>query len=158
MKIIVLALLFCTAFACREIPNSIPADIEFEAAPIVRYTQGDIRKIRWIEGSWKSTQPEQPVKKNFQFSPDNSLDILEIGNSGAFSTLLTWHAGCFYLGDNREWVVTWIGEKDVRFEPTRPGKNPFTWTRFGEDQWYHVTHSPRGDQPVLMQRIGELQP
>ena len=159
MKIIVLALLLCSAFACREISDSAPADVTFEAAPIVRYTQADIQKLRWIKGVWESTQPERPVKQNFQFTPDYALEIIETGTSGEpTSMLLTWHAGCYYLGDNRDWVVTWIGEKDVRFEPTRPGRNPFTWTRFGEDQWYHVTHSPRGDQPVLMQRIGELQP
>ncbi len=129
------------------------------AAPIVRYTQADIRKIRWIEGNWESTQLERPIKQHFQLSPDNSLEISETGNSSeSFSTLLTWHEGCYYLGDNREWVVTWIGEKDVRFEPTRPGQNAFTWTRFGEDQWYHVSHTPRGDKPVLMQRIADVQP
>ncbi len=159
MKIIVLALLLCSAFACRDTSDSMPADVEFEAAPIVRYTRADIQKLRWIRGAWESTQPERPIKQNFQFTPDNMLEIMEIGISGEpLSTLLNWHAGCYYLGDNRDWVVTWIGDKDVRFEPTRPGKTPFTWSRFGENQWYHVSHHTRGDRPVLMQRIGELQP
>ena len=158
MKILVLALLLSSVFACREVSDAIPADIEFEVAPIVRYAQNDIRKLRWIEGAWESTQPQSPVKKNFEFNPDNSLEITDIGNSGDISSLLTWHEGCYYLGDNREWVVTWIGEKDVRFEPTRPGQNAFTWTRFGEDQWYHVSHTAQGDKPVLMQRTGGVQP
>ena len=159
MKILVLALLLCAAFACREVTRAIPADIEFVAPPVVRYTKADIQKIHWIKGAWKSTQPEQAIQQNFQFHPDNTLEITEIGHTGGtLSSLLMWHEGCYYLGDNREWVVTWIGEKDVRFEPTRPGRDAFTWTRFGEDQWYHVSHQPRGDQPVLMHRIGGLQP
>lgn len=159
MKIIVLALLFTTAFACRPTAQNAPKEIVMEEAPVVRYKKADIRKLRWIKGAWESTQPGQPVRQNFQFSPDNTLEITEIGDSETpNSTMLTWYNGCYYLGENRDWVITWIGEKDVRFEPTRPGKNPFTWTRFGENQWYHVSHTPGGDRPVLMQRIGELQP
>lgn len=159
MKIIVLALLLSSVFACREIATSLPADVQFETAPLVRYTKADIQKIRWINGLWESTQPGKPVKQSFQLNSDNTLEIMDISISGAsLSSLLAWHAGCYYLGDNREWVVTWIGEKDVRFEPTRPGYHAFTWTRFGDDQWYHVSHTPDGDRPVLMQRIGEMQP
>lgn len=159
MKILVLVLLLTSAFACQE--TALPASDEtgIEAAPAVRYTQADIRKLRWINGAWESTQPGQPVRQNFQFTPDNSLEITEIGDSETpNTTMLTWYDGCYYLGENRDWVITWIGEKDVRFEPTHAGKHPFTWTRFGEDQWYHVSHTPSGDRPVLMQRIGELQP
>ena len=161
MKIFVLALLVTASFACREtsVPMIDAADLKTEPAPTVRYTQSDIRKIRWIEGAWESTQPGRPVRQNFQFHPDNHLEISDIDDSAEpRTTMLTWHEGCYYLGENRDWVVTWIGEKDVRFEPTRPGKYPFTWTRFGENQWYHVSHRPDGDRPVLMQRISELQP
>lgn len=159
MKILVLALLLTSAFACREIPVATSDEIAAEEAPTVRYTKADIRKLRWISGAWESTQPGRPVKQNFQFTPDNALEISEIGDSATpTTTMLTWYEGRYYLGENREWVITWIGEKDVRFEPTRAGKYPFTWTRFGEDQWYHVSHTPRGDRPVLMQRIDGLQP
>ncbi|MBL7783282.1 MAG: hypothetical protein JNM22_18775 [Saprospiraceae bacterium] len=162
MKILLLSLLLTASFACRQsadLPVAAAAIQSTVTIPDVRYTQNDIRKLRWIEGAWESTQPGKPVRQSFHITDDFQLEINDISDQGEpASTMLSWYEGHFYLGENRDWVVTWIGEKDVRFDPVRPGKLPFTWTRFGENQWYHVSHHSEGDRPVLMQRTDEVQP
>ena len=74
------------------------------------------------------------------------------------SLVFSWQSGRYYYGQNRQWVVTWIGEKDIRFDPLSPGLEPMTWTRLNDNQWHLVRHNPGGDETILMERTNELQP
>jgi hypothetical protein len=162
MKIQFVAALLCLlTAACRQFPTAeelAPKSLPLPAAH-TRYTQGDLKKLNWLSGFWQNAAGERKIRQGFLFHGDKTLEVMDLdGNSGTASFQLVWHDGRFYFGENREWVVTWIGEKDIRFDPTRPGKMPMTWTRHNENQWYQVRHTPRGDQALLMQRMEDMQP
>jgi hypothetical protein len=79
-------------------------------------------------------------------------------NGGTENFYLSWDNGRYYYGTSRQWVVTWIGEKDIRLDPVKPGLSPMTWTRLHDDRWHLVRHTPGKDETVIMERANEMQP
>ncbi|MCW5922464.1 MAG: hypothetical protein KIS77_08975 [Saprospiraceae bacterium] len=150
------ALLFLLAlFACQNTPP--PSDETLPEKPVseVRYQPSDVQKMRWLAGAWKSSANNQ----TFLFHGGNSLEImLSSKTGGADNFYLTWNDGRYYYGANRQWVVTWIGEKDVRLDPVKPNLLPMTWTRLNDDRWHLVRHTPDKDEAVVMERANEMQP
>lgn len=155
-----LSFLLLFLFACRsnpqlgEVESNAPASL-----PNVRYSQSDLQKMSWLAGAWQGAEAGRTVRKLFQFHSNNTLEILDMDNAnGSYVSLLVWHEGRFYLDQNRRWVLTWIGDKDLRFDPTLPGADPMTWTRLNDRQWHLVRHTPGGDEATLMERTEEMQP
>lgn len=147
-------------FACRSNPQLNEESYSTLAtSPNVRYAQADMQKMNWLAGTWQGAEAGRSIRKLFQFHGTNVLEILEMDNeNGSSVSLLTWHEGRYYLGQNRRWMLTWIGEKDLRFEPTFPGPEAMTWTRLNDRQWHLVRHTPGGDDTTLMERTEEMQP
>lgn len=142
-------------FACQNTPPStdefFPPEEEFS----VRYSSSDLQKMHWLAGVWKSPTNSQM----FLFHGGNSLEImLSNKNGGTENFYLAWNDGRYYYGQNRQWVVTWIGEKDVRLDPLQPGLSPMTWTRLNGQQWHLVRHLPNGDEVTVMESVNEMQP
>ena len=155
-----LILLSLTTHSCREIPQ--PNDAQSASydnnLPEIRYKQGDIKKLTWLAGAWKGVEEGRTLRQLFLFHDNNTLEIMDLTKGNGFeSTFLTWYEGRYYFGPNREWAVRWIGEKDIRFDPVRPGVQPMTWTRQSDHQWLLVRHAP-GQSPVLMERTETMQP
>lgn len=155
-----LSFLLLFLFACRSNPQlneegyGMPVTL-----PNVRYTQTDVQKLNWLAGAWQGTEAGRTVRKLFQFHGNNMLEMLDMDNeNGSSVSLFTWHEGRYYLGQNRRWVLTWIGDKDLRFDPMFPGAEPMTWTRLNDRQWHLVRHTPGGDEATLMERREEMQP
>lgn len=146
--------------ACRQIPEQFSEAISLpENSSLARYEQADLQKMQWLAGMWKGQEAGRTTRLSFQFHNNNMLEILRMGGDGEASTLLfTWRDGRYYYGQNRQWAVTWIGQKDVRFDPLLPGLEPMTWTRVSEQEWHLVRHAPEGDETTVMERTDELQP
>lgn len=139
-------------FACQNTPPAadeiIPPEEEFS----VRYSPSDLQKMYWLAGSWKGGE----IRQSFQFHGGNALEILLLEKGGKMETRsFTWHDGRYYYG---QWVVTWIGEKDVRLDPVQPGLMPMTWTRLNDRKWHLVRHSPQGDEITVMESANEIHP
>ena len=152
--------LLSLTYSCREIPQ--PNDTQgasfINNLPEVRYTQADVKKLSWLAGAWQGLEAGHILRQLFLFHDNNTLEVMDLTKGNGFeSAFLTWYEGRYYFGPNREWVVRWIGEKDVRFDPVRPDVLPMTWTRQNNRQWLLVRHTP--DQaPVLMERTETMQP
>jgi len=149
--------LFLFLFACRSAP--IPADINEtvvrENTFPVQYSPSDLQKMHWLAGAWKSAT----IRQSFHFHGGNALEILLVDKTGDMSTCyFVWSDKRYYYGQSRQWSVTWIGEKDVRFEPVRPGLAPMTWTRLNAQKWHLVLHLPSGDEITVMERALETHP
>ncbi len=155
-----LSFLLLFLFACRSNPQLSEEDYGIRvSAPNVRYTQADVQKLNWLAGDWKGMEAGRVVHKLFQFHGTNTLEMLDMDNeNGSSASLFTWHEGRYYLGPNRQWVLTWIGDKDLRFDPTFPGAEAMTWTRLNDRQWHLVRHAPGGDEATLMEHTEEMQP
>ena len=144
--------------------NQLPEDItDIIAMPentsLARYDRTALKKIQWLSGIWKGTESGRVVRQSFQFHTNTSLEIIRMeGNGDMVSLLFSWHEGRYYYGQHRQWVVTWIGEKDIRFDPLSPGLEPMTWSRLDDEHWHLVRHSPGGDETTVMERTNEMQP
>lgn len=146
-------------FACQGIQTPEDEIIAIENTYFTRYTPSDLKKLHWLAGVWKGVEAGRPFRQSFQFHGGNALEILITGNSGDISACpFVWHDDHFYYGRYRQWVVTWIGEKDVRFDPVQPGLASMTWTRLNDQKWHLVRHTPDGDEITAMERAGEMNP
>ncbi|MCW5923128.1 MAG: hypothetical protein KIS77_12325 [Saprospiraceae bacterium] len=152
--------LLLTAACHNTLPENLTDIIALpEYTPAARYERSDLSKMTWLAGVWKGEEAGRAVRQSFQFHNNQTLEIIRMeGNGDMMSLLLTWHNGRFYYGQHRQWVVTWIGEKDIRLDPTAPGLEPMTWTRLHADQWHLVRHTPSGDETTIMERTGEMNP
>lgn len=157
--------LFCSLLALASACNNqLPEDItDIIALPentsLVSYDHSAIQKMQWLAGIWKGEEAGRTVRQSFQFHNNKALEIIKIeGNGDMVSLLFTWQDGRYYYGQNRQWVVTWIGDKDVRFDPRVPGLDPMTWTRLNDNSWHLVRHTPGGDETTVMERTNEMQP
>lgn len=154
-------LFFTLMLACRQLP---PEDFTSiislpENSSLARYNRSALQKMQWLAGVWKGEEAGRVVRQSFQFHDDNSLEIIRMeGNGDLVSFLFTWSNGRYYFGANRQWAVTWIGEKDVRFDPLVAGLEPMTWTRLNDTQWHLVRHAPGGDETTVMERTEGMQP
>jgi hypothetical protein len=142
-------------FACQNTSPSadeiFPPEEEFS----VRYSPSDLQKMHWLAGAWKGSE----IRQSFQFHGGNALEILIVEKEGKMeSCSFMWRDGRYYYGQNRQWVVTWIGEKDVRLDPLQPGLSPMTWTRLNGQRWHLVRHLPNGEEVTVMESANEMQP
>jgi hypothetical protein len=161
LRSIVFFALLALAPACRNtLPENLSQIIAMpEHTQTARYDRSSLEKMSWLAGVWKGEEAGRMVRQSFQFHGSNSLEIIRMeGNGDMVSLMFTWQQGRFYYGQHRQWVVTWIGEKDVRFDPLTTGLEPMTWTRLNDHQWHLVRHSPGGDETILMERTAEMQP
>lgn len=150
----------CFTYSCREIPQINDAQgVSFENnLPEVRYTQADVKKLGWLAGAWQGMEEGHTLRQLFLFHDNSTLEVMDLTKANGFeSAFLTWYEGRYYFGPNREWVVRWIGEKDIRFDPVRSDVQPMTWTRQSNDKWLLVRHTA-GQSPVVMQRTDTMQP
>lgn len=147
--------LFLLLFACQSTQPPTDEPAFGESAFPARYSPSDMQKMHWLAGAWKSPT----IHQSFQFHGGNALEVLLVDKDGAMNSCsLVWDDGRYYYGQYRQWVVTWIGEKDVRFDPVGPGHSPMTWTRQSDQKWHLVRHSPGGDEVTVMERANEMQP
>jgi hypothetical protein len=161
LRSLLFLLLLALAPSCR---NQFPEDITDilampENASRARYDRSALQKMQWLSGIWNGEESGRPVRQSFQFHDDNALEIIRMeGNGDMVSLLFSWQNGRYYYGQNRQWAVTWIGEKDIRFDPLTSGLESMTWTRLNDHQWHLVRHAPEGDETTVMERTNEMQP
>lgn len=154
-------LLLSLAFACCQTvqPQNEDNASTDAAAPAVRYDASALQKLQWLAGVWKGEEAGHITRRFFQFHNDRTLEVMCAGENGEMtSCMFTWYNGSYYYGTGRRWIVTWIGEKDIRFDPVLPGTDPMTWTRLNDRQWHMVRHTASGDKATLMERTDEMQP
>ncbi|GAB4496967.1 MAG: hypothetical protein OHK0019_29660 [Saprospiraceae bacterium] len=142
-------------FACQNTPPTSDETLPENLVSKVRYQQSDVQKMNWLAGAWKGPTSSQ----TFLFHGGNSLKIMLLNKNGETENFhLAWDDGRYYYGISRQWVVTWIGEKDVRLDPVKPGFAPMTWTRLNDKRWCLVRHTPDKDETFIMERANEMQP
>jgi hypothetical protein len=121
------------------------------------YNESGLQKIQWLSGAWKGKDAGKSLKKSFLFHTDQILEVMltEAGNQKA-SQFFSWKDGHFYYGQNRQWVVTWISEKNIRFDPVLPGFSPMTWSKVHENEWHLQRHTEAGDETIVLERSSDL--
>ena len=134
-----------------------PEFISQEEIVYSRYERSELQKMNWLAGDWKGTDLRHTFEQSFRFLPGDHLEIHQIAVDGQKTDQsFQWELGNFYFGGNRQWIVTWIGEKDIRLDPLAPGLRPMTWTRLNDQTWHLVRHLDKGDETIVMERVADI--
>ncbi|MBL7807440.1 MAG: hypothetical protein JNN28_06490 [Saprospiraceae bacterium] len=158
-------LLFCfallTFWSCKETPAAPVTPGDPNNPP--KYTKSDLKKLRWIEGNWRSDVEGPGFYQLYTFSSDTSLNILSYqfnGTDTSANTLNTvyWTNDHIYLGPYKEWVAVLLTENAIQLSPTRPGWHTISWT-FDEKKGTWVAEHKRPDfvRTIKMKRHAPLE-
>ncbi|MCC7467543.1 MAG: hypothetical protein IT261_14775 [Saprospiraceae bacterium] len=147
--------------ACKEEPV-LPGDPNNPPA----YSKADLKKLKWIEGNWKSDVGGQGFYQQYAFPTDSTLEILSYqfdGKDTSANTITTlyWSNQHLYMGPNKEWVGVLLTDNALQLSPTRAGWHTINWTYDKEKgTWTAVHKRPDFIRTLKMIRqapLGELQ-
>jgi hypothetical protein len=124
-------------------PAAAPGASAATRAAAARVTVADLRKLRWIEGTWRGSGDGQAAfYERYRFADDSTLVVDSFPDSTlasvSESTPFELRGGT--LG-NPNWVATRLDDRAVDF--ARIGaSNSFTWRFESADRWTALLHSP----------------
>lgn len=157
-SLIFISLLSFVTSCANQLPDN---GTEFKAfeAPVyhAQYDRSALQNLKWLAGEWKGKGNGKETALSFLFHTNHLLEVLqsESGNLKA-SQFFSWKDGHYYFGQNRQWIITWISDKNIRFDPVVPGLKPMTWSRVHENEWHLLKHSDSGDEVTVMKRTDEM--
>lgn len=153
--------LFALLSACSTpLPHSIAEmdSVREDTAPYhTPYDRSALQKLSWLAGTWKCKDAVSDNRQTFLFHTPQMLEVMqtEAGSQKA-SQFFRWKDGHYYFGQNSQWMVTWISEKNIRLDPVAPGWSPMTWSRVNEDKWHLLRHTDQGDEILVMERTDSI--
>ena len=131
--------------------------------PSKKFTKDDVAKLKWIEGSWKGMDGENPFYERYKIEGD-AMIVEELNSDGS----VNGPPGRFELkdgefgkaeGDLRS-AASEIGDGFVQFVPGNESKgNSYRFERTGPDSWKAILDWPvAADKPgrqkvYLMERM-----
>lgn len=143
--------------ACQEAPVE-PGDPN--NPPV--YKKSDLKKLKWIEGNWKSDVSGQGFYQQCSFPTDSTLEILSYQFDGKDTsantlTVVLWSNQHLYLGPNKEWVGVLLTDHAFQLSPTRQGWHTISWTfDKKKDSWTAVHQRPDFSRTIKMTRQAPL--
>jgi hypothetical protein len=123
--------------------------------PGLKITAEDLRKLRWIEGSWRGTGVNQaPFFERYRFESDTVLAVDGFDNEKldkvTDTTRFEIKDGEFGGGsEGSRYVAVSLDDNSITFDPRIKARNSFTWKRESKDAWNAILKWPAaGDKPA----------
>jgi len=140
------ALSLVTAYACTSKPTAISANTpSTRATPMpatpAKLTAEDLKKLRWIEGTWRGTGVNQPAFfERYQWENDTTLAVDSFENEKlekvTDTTRFELKDGEFAGGsEGSRYVATALDDNAITFAPVVKARNSFVWKRETKDTW-----------------------
>ena len=132
-----------------------------------RFTTSDLKKLNWIEGTWRGTGDiEKPFFERYRFENDSTLAVDSFADEKLTKVTDTTRYELIngeFGGGNEgfRWIATSIDDNSITFTPVAKARNSFRWERESKDSWKAVLSWPvTNDKPArervyLMRRIPE---
>jgi hypothetical protein len=132
-------------------PSSRQADATF-------YKKSDLKKIKWIEGKWKGLDKGQPFYEIYQLINDSTLQVTSFDWDGKDSSqtsrsFVYWKEGAYYLGDQLNWKVTDITDKEIVMKRNYKASNDIIWRYKDISSWEAILESDKGVKNYHMERF-----
>lgn len=127
-KHLFILLTILVAVGCKDTPVE-PGDPN--NPPV--YSKSDLKKLKWVEGNWKSDVDGQGYYQQYSFPTDSTLEILSYlfdgkDTSATSRSIIYWSNQHLYLGPNKEWVGVLLTDRALQLSPTRLGWHTINWT------------------------------
>ena len=120
----------------------------------------DLKKLRWIEGSWRGSGVDQaPFFERYRFENDTTLLVDSFPDEGLDKVEDTSR---YELKDgqfgNGSYVSSGIDEQGINFEPVAgKAKNSFRWERVSADKWTAILKWRAADGKSTRERIYNME-
>ena len=121
-----------------------------------RFDLGALQQVRWLQGAWKGKNGGHDLQESIRFIAGQGMEITTEDGSVKTAMHFNWKNGHFFYGENRQWLVTWISDKNIHFDPLAPGLKPMTWSKVSDNTWHFILHGEKNDEIIEMIRCGEL--
>ena len=125
-------------------------------------TVADLKKLRWIEGTWRGTgDVAKPFFERYRFENETTLavDGFEDGTLAKVTdtTRFTLTGGQFSGGsEGSSYVAVSLDDRSIEFGPAVNVRNSFRWERESDDVWKATIMLPaNGDKPAR-QRVYKM--
>jgi len=167
--LLVLALLsFSTALACAAKPSgdsvsASPTPSPTPAATPIKLTSDDLKKLRWIEGSWRGTGKDQPpFFERYRFESDTVLavdgfddeSLTKVSDTTRFELKDGELGGG---GEGSRYVAIALDENSITFAPVLKARNSFTWKFESKDSWTAILKWPATKDKPAGERIYNME-
>lgn len=149
-----LNLLACNRGPSGSTPQSTPT-----AAPApAKITANDLKKLRWIEGTWRGSGYETPFFERYRFENDDTLLVETLADESASNVTDTSR---FVLKDGQFGsegaVATELTDTYIVFSPLKPGQNTFRFEKESADSWKAVLTWPKSEKRAAGERAYNMQ-
>jgi hypothetical protein len=127
----------CTRTSSSNSPQAIPAP----TVTAKTLTSADLKKLRWIEGTWRGTGDGQaPFYERYRFENDTTLAVetLEGDKQDKVADVTRFELKDGQFGGGSEgsrYVATSLDDKSITFDPVTKARNSFRWERESENSW-----------------------
>jgi len=131
--------------------------------PNAKITAEQLRKLRWIEGSWRGTGVnQQPFFERYRFESDTVLAVDGLENEKlekvTDTTRFELKDGEFGGGsEGSRYVATVLDDNSITFEPRIKARNSFTWKRESKDAWTAILKWPAAGNKPAGERIYNME-
>jgi hypothetical protein len=158
-----LSFLYMVGAATRPSLNSTsPSPLQ---APVGRrFTTADLRKLRWIEGTWRGTgDVEKPFFERYKFENDSTLAVDSFADDETLSkvketTRFELKDGQFGNGgEDSRWAATSIDENSIAFAPVAKARNSFRFQRESKDSWKAILNWPATADKPARERVYHME-
>ncbi|HEY0546524.1 MAG TPA: hypothetical protein VGC91_14190 [Pyrinomonadaceae bacterium] len=155
------AMLFGVAvFACAETLTR-AQDSSPQAKP-KRITPDDLKKLHWIEGTWRGTgDVEKPFYERYHF--EGTTLVVESFTDETLGkvddvTRFELKDGQFgNYGEGARWAATQLTSDSITFEPVTRARNSFRWQHESKDAWKAVLDWPAMEGKPARQRVYRME-
>ena len=135
-----------TAYSCTSKPTAISANTaSTQATPTLampaKLTAEDLKKLRWIEGTWRGTGVNQSAFfERYRWENDSTLAVDSFENEKlekvTDTTRFELKDGEFGGGsEGARYVATALDDKSITFGPVIKARNGFVWKYESKDSW-----------------------
>ena len=157
-----LTLLSVIGVGCSTSPSASSSPTQSSPAPAPppqNITTGDLKKLRWIEGTWRGTgETQPPFFERYRFENDSTLVMEELADESLSKVNSTTR---YELKDGRfgtdRAVATALDDTSVTFSPLISGRNSFTWQSESKDTWKAILTLPATAKAPAKETIYKLE-
>ena len=157
-----LTLLSVIGVGCSTSPSASSSQTQSSPAPAPspqNITTSDLKKLRWIEGTWRGTgETQPPFFERYRFENDSTLVMEELADESLSKVNSTTR---YELKDGRfgtdRAVATALHDTSVTFSPLISGRNSFKWQSESKDTWKAILTLPATAKAPAKETIYKLE-
>jgi hypothetical protein len=133
------------------------------ASPSARFNASDLKKVRWIEGTWRGTGGGvAPFCERYKFESETTLAVESLEcdklDKATDVTYFELKHGEFGGGSGGSlYIASLIDDKSITFVPVMKARNSFRWERESENSWKAVLWWPASDKSPAGERTYQME-